>query len=86
MHRHDVPGDVHAHGRGWPGMHRHHLLGHLHPHGHRGWRGMRWFVSARLHRRIFVWFGVSILVTAAVSAAVWQALPDQTWQQEVARV
>jgi two-component system OmpR family sensor kinase len=87
MHRHHVPGDFHAHDhRGWHGMHHHHGLGHLRPYHHRGWWGMRRFVGARLHRRIFVWFGVSILVTAAVSAVVLQTVPDRTWQQEVERV
>jgi signal transduction histidine kinase len=47
---------------------------------------MRGFVGARLHRRIFVWFGVSILAAAAVSTAVWQAVPETPWQDEVARV
>lgn len=87
MHRHG-PHHHHVRGHGGPhghhGWHHHHVLNH--ERGQRGFWGMRRFVRARLHRRIFVWFGVSILVAAAVSAAVWQALPDKTWEREVARV
>jgi two-component system OmpR family sensor kinase len=86
MHEHHGPGHFHPHGHhGWHGLRGPHSRVFLRPHGHRGWRGMRWFVRARLHRRIFVWFGVSILFTAAVSAAVWQAVPD-TWHDELVRV
>lgn len=87
MHRHHVPGDCHPHGqRGWHGMRGPHSPVYLRPHGHRGRWGMRRYVGARLHRRIFVWFGVSILVAAAVSAAVWQSAPDADWRDELARV
>jgi two-component system, OmpR family, sensor kinase len=87
FHPHGHHGDFHPHGHhGWHGMRGPHSRVYHRPHGHHGWWGMRRFVGARLHRRIFVWFGVSILVAAAVSAAVWQALPDETWQREVARV
>lgn len=57
-------------------------------HGYRGWpHGMRRFVGARLHRRIFVWFGVSILITAAVTAAAWSVIgPDLAWRDEIARL
>jgi two-component system OmpR family sensor kinase len=69
-------------------MHRHHFVHGFGPHGsRRGWRGMRRFVGARLHRRIFLWFGVSIVITAAVSAAAWQVTaPATDWRDEMARV
>ena len=85
MHGHADDFHPHGHGRG-RGMHGHHGPGGLHAHGHRGWRRVRRFVGARLHRRIFVWFGVSIAITAAVSATVWQAVSDTGWHDEVARV
>jgi signal transduction histidine kinase len=48
---------------------------------------MRRFISARLHRLIFVWFGVSILFTAAVTAAVWTSIaPDPAWRDEITRL
>lgn len=70
------------------GFHRHPFHHRHHGHGYRGWpRGMRRFVSARLHRRIFVWFGVSILITAVVTAAMWSLIgPDSAWRDEIARL
>jgi two-component system OmpR family sensor kinase len=48
---------------------------------------MRRFISARLHRRIFVWFGVSILVTAAVTATAWNLVaPESAWRDEITRL
>jgi len=74
----------HRHGFAHP-HHFHH--GHRR-HGYRGWpHGMRRFVGARLHRRIFVWFGVSILITAAVTAAAWILIgPDSAWRDEITRL
>lgn len=49
--------------------------------------GMRHWVRSKLHRRIFVWFGASIIATGAT---VWIALvlvsPPSTWHQEVERI
>ena len=49
--------------------------------------GMRHWVRSKLHRRIFVWFGASIIATGAT---VWIALalvsPPSTWHDEVARI
>ncbi|MGZ5958733.1 MAG: HAMP domain-containing sensor histidine kinase [Myxococcaceae bacterium] len=43
-----------------------------HPRHRRGWGGqfVHWRSRARLQRRLFVWFGISILVTAFVVSAV----------------
>jgi two-component system OmpR family sensor kinase len=49
--------------------------------------GMRHWVRSKLHRRIFVWFGASIVATGA---SVWLVLslaaPPSRWHEEVARV
>ncbi|MBZ4416731.1 HAMP domain-containing histidine kinase [Myxococcus sp. RHST-1-4] len=44
------------------------------------------FVRARLHRRLFVWFGLSILATGAVVATVMSLVGGSTWKQEGERV
>jgi signal transduction histidine kinase len=47
---------------------------HLRKHGHdpRAWWAGRWrhFIAAHLHRRLFMWFGVSIFVSVAVASTV----------------
>lgn len=50
---------------------------------------VRRFIRARLQRRIFVWFGATILVTVGlVSAAMYlvQGAGSSTWGQEIGRV
>jgi len=59
---------------------RAHMEEHLRAHGHHDWRpwwaaqGMRgaWrhFIAAHLHRRLFMWFGVSIFVSVAIATTV----------------
>jgi signal transduction histidine kinase len=44
------------------------------------------FVRARLQRRLFVWFGASILITLIVFAVVTRLLGGGAWHQEVLRV
>lgn len=41
------------------------------------------YIRARLHRRIFVWFGLSILVTALVVSTVVNLVGGSTWRQEM---
>jgi signal transduction histidine kinase len=43
------------------------------PERRRRWR-LRRYVSSRLHRRIFVWFGFSILISGGVGYLVYQAM------------
>ncbi len=46
-----------------------------------------WYIRARLHRRLFLSYALSILVTVVVVGAVTSALrTGPTWRQEVARV
>ena len=75
--------------------------GHRHGHGwdnscgpwsaagerERRWIGARW--KGRLHQRLFVWFGVSILVTGFVSGAIAllsQSSSESSWSRETQRV
>ncbi|MFP2928008.1 HAMP domain-containing protein, partial [Pyxidicoccus sp. 3LG] len=44
------------------------------------------FVRARLHRRLFLWFGLSILATGVVVATVMSLVGGSTWKQETERV
>jgi len=60
---------------------------------HARWRHRYWrmgqlghFVRARLHRRLFLWFGLSILATGAVVATVMSLVGGNTWKQEQERV
>lgn len=51
-------------------------------------RGVRHYVRSRLHRRLFVWFGASILVTGLVVALAGHLLfggPDAGWRRTVER-
>jgi two-component system OmpR family sensor kinase len=61
----------------------------MHPHHrpHNAWRMTRLgrYIRARLHRRIFVWFGLSILVTALVVTSVMSLVGGSTWRQEMER-
>ncbi|WP_426753838.1 HAMP domain-containing sensor histidine kinase [Myxococcus sp. Y35] len=44
------------------------------------------FVRARLHRRLFLWFGLSIIATCAVVFTVMSLVGGGTWKQEGERV
>jgi two-component system OmpR family sensor kinase len=64
---------------------------HHHPHHrhHRPWTKVGWYLRAKLHRRIFLWFSLSILVTVVVAGAAMFALArsgEQGWRREVHRV
>ncbi len=65
-----------------------HLHAHLHRKRMRYWRMGRLghFVRARLRRRLFVWFGLSILATGAVVAGVMNLVGGNVWRQEMERV
>src|SRR5262245_45487381 len=54
---------------GWRHRHRHHHHGHPWHGGGVGGR-WRWFIGAHLHRRLFMWFGVSIFVSVTVASLV----------------
>jgi signal transduction histidine kinase len=43
------------------------------------------YLRARLHRRIFAWFGLSILVTGLVVALVMNLVGGSNWRQEMER-
>jgi two-component system, OmpR family, sensor kinase len=76
--------------RGWHHRHAHLHWHHGHwPHGRHSY-GRRWrmtrlgrYIFAHLHRRIFIWFGLSILVTALVVAAVMNLVGGTAWRQEM---
>ena len=54
------------------GGHRHHAFHHGH-HRRFGWSPsarLAWFIRGKLHRRLFVWFGATILVTGLAVVAV----------------
>ncbi|WP_164013015.1 HAMP domain-containing sensor histidine kinase [Pyxidicoccus trucidator] len=60
---------------------------------HARWRHQYWrmgrlghFVRARLHRRLFLWFGLSILATGAVVATVMSLVGGSAWKQEQDRL
>jgi two-component system, OmpR family, sensor kinase len=60
-------------------MHPHRRHHHHHPFGR-----LRRYVGHRLHRRIFVWFGASILITGVVLGCVMMLLgPRFGWQRQV---
>ncbi|HEX8536204.1 MAG TPA: two-component sensor histidine kinase, partial [Cystobacter sp.] len=44
------------------------------------------YVRARLRRRLFLWFGVSILVTGVVVGSVMNLVGGNSWRQELERV
>ncbi|WP_241759158.1 HAMP domain-containing sensor histidine kinase [Pyxidicoccus parkwayensis] len=44
------------------------------------------FVRARLHRRLFLWFGLSILATGLVVVTVLNLVGGNTWKQETDRM
>ncbi|ADO73785.1 HAMP domain-containing sensor histidine kinase [Stigmatella aurantiaca] len=54
---------------------------------HRPWRMTRLghYIRARLHRRIFVWFGLSILATGVMVATVMNLMGGSFWNQEMDR-
>ncbi|GHG62041.1 sensor histidine kinase [Comamonas sp. KCTC 72670] len=61
--------------------------GHRRPqHGYWHMGRLGSFVRARLHRRLFLWFGLSILATGAVVATVMSLVGGGTWKQEGERV
>ncbi len=81
----------HGHEHGPHCLHEHGPWQHLHAHARR--RRRYWhmgrlgnFVRARLHRRLFLWFGLSILATGAVVATVMSLVGGSTWKQEGVRV
>ena len=57
------------------------------PHPRRPWRMTRLgrYIRARLHRRIFIWFGLSILVTGLVVLTVNNLAGGSSWRQEMDR-
>ena len=70
------------HGGPWRHMHEH--ARRRRRYWHMGRLGS--FVRARLHRRLFLWFGLSILATGAVVATVMSLVGGNTWKQEGERV
>ncbi len=65
-------GHLHGHGRGPGHWHGH---GHLHGHAHGHWHRRRafiglWLLRGRLHRRVFFWFTLTMLLTALVVLGV----------------
>jgi two-component system OmpR family sensor kinase len=67
-------------------MHPMHPMHPRHPHRRRhGWRMTRLghYIRARLHRRIFVWFGLSILATVLVVSTVTNLVGGFNWRQEM---
>ncbi|WP_254614255.1 ATP-binding protein [Myxococcus sp. CA056] len=73
----------------------HHRRAHLHwkrqQRAH--WRHHYWgmsrlghFVRSRLHRRLFLWFGLSIFMTGVVVATVFSLVGGNTWKQEMMRL
>ncbi|WP_338864642.1 sensor histidine kinase [Myxococcus stipitatus] len=75
----------------WEAAHAH-LREHWKHHRHRNWR-QHWrmsqlghFVRARLHRRLFLWFGLSIFMTCVVVATVFNLVGGTTWKQEMERM
>src|SRR5579871_6603151 len=63
---------------------------HRHHHPRRGWDGSRrhWrytnplsrYLRKRMHRRIFFWFGASILLTMLASVGVMGAFGSDSWR------
>ncbi len=62
------------------------MRGFGHGHGHRRWQGRRGFRGAPLHRRLFFWFGVSILLMGAVAGTVMTLFGARQGSDELARV
>jgi signal transduction histidine kinase len=64
--------------------------GHAHGHGHweahARWHFGRRFRGAPLHRRLFFWFGISILLMGAVAGSVMTGFGMRTGSDEFARV
>jgi two-component system OmpR family sensor kinase len=75
-----------GHGHG-PAAWRRHMRAHARWR-HRYWRMGRLghFVRARLHRRLFLWFGLSILATGLVVVTVMNLVGGNTWKQETDRM
>lgn len=76
----------------WRHMERwHEQMERCHPHMRHPWhqRGpmgrLGWYMRARLHRRLFLWFGMSILSTGIVVATVMSLVGGNTWRQEMER-
>ena len=45
---------------------------------------LRWYVRRRLRRRLFVWFGVSILLSVVLAAGMmWALSPTEQWRRHV---
>src|SRR5262245_47405328 len=44
-------------------------------------RRIRWYVQARLHRRLFLWFGASILATGLAVAVVLHLTAGDSWRR-----
>ncbi len=81
----------HAQGGPWGPEARNAAWRHMQAHAR--WRHQYWrmgrlghFVRARLHRRLFLWFGLSILATGAVVATVMSLVGGSAWKQETERV
>lgn len=78
----------------WRHGHRHHGWNPEHMARARGrwqyahqWRTTRMgrYIFAHLHRRIFIWFGLSILITGIVVATVMNLMGGNAWRQEMDR-
>ena len=70
-----------------PHFHVHGPQCHPHRRRRRGPRELRHFVRARLHRRLFVWFGASILVTGLVVGALTHSLGGGArWREDAVRL
>jgi two-component system OmpR family sensor kinase len=65
--------------------HHGHAHRHIHPYRRHPWRMTRLgrYLFARLHRRIFIWFGLSILVTGLVVATVMNLVGGSAWSREM---
>lgn len=67
-----------AHGRG-----PHARWHRAHPHGPWFRTRLGRYLHAKLHRRIFIWFGFSILVTGLVVATVMNLVGGSSWRQNM---
>ena len=67
-----------AHGRG-----PHARWHRNHPHGPWFRTRLGRYLHAKLHRRIFIWFGFSILVTGLVVATVMNLVGGSSWRQNM---
>ena len=89
--RHEDPRLKHMEGNPWgPWPHGHgpHARWHRGHQFHGPWYRTRLgrYLHARLHRRIFVWFGLSILVTGLVVATVMNLVGGSSWRQGMEQV